>query len=264
MRADFTTIKVELNDFIAEVQLAQPATLNAVSIRMHDELTEAFAQLSSVRELRAVLFSAQGRIFCAGGDFNLILDDRAHPERRAQMEASARALFNALTQFPVPIVACLHGDTIGLGATLVLACDAVVASRTARISDPHVVIGLAAGDGGCVLWPHLMGSLRARRYLLTGDRLSAPEAHAMGLITDLVDTPDEVYPAASALAQRIATLPPLGVQATKRALNHAARARADEVFDLALKLELDTFFSADVGEAIAAIRERRSGVYVGA
>ena len=264
MRADYTTIKVKSDGLIAEIQVAQPATLNAVSIEMHDELTEVFRQLSSVRDVRAVLFSAQGRVFCAGGDFNLILEDRAHPERRASMEASARALFNAITQVPVPVVASVHGDTIGLGATLVLACDAVVACRSARISDPHVVIGLAAGDGGCVLWPQLMGLLRAKRYLLSGDRLNASDAHAMGLITDLVDTSEEVYPAAAALAQRLASLPPLGVQATKRALNHAVRLRAEEVFDLALKLELDTFFSADVGEAIAAIRERRPAVYVGA
>ena len=98
MRADYTTIKVKSDGLIAEIQVAQPATLNAVSIEMHDELTEVFRQLSSVRDVRAVLFSAQGRVFCAGGDFNLILEDRAHPERRASMEASARALVHALNK----------------------------------------------------------------------------------------------------------------------------------------------------------------------
>jgi enoyl-CoA hydratase len=248
---------------LAEIHLACPGKRNAISNTMHAELIRAFLALRDIPGLRAAVFAAQGKVFCAGGDFELILEDRAHPHKRQALAENARQLYKAVTELPVPIVAALQGDAVGLGATLALGCDAIVACRTARISDPHVVIGLAAGDGGCVLWPQLAGLLRAKRYLLSGDRLSAVDAHAMGLVTDLVDTADAVYPAALALAQRIAALPPLAVQATKRALNHGARLRAAEVFDIALELEIDTLFSKDVGEAIAAIRERRPGQFEG-
>jgi enoyl-CoA hydratase len=160
-------------------------------------------------------------------------------------------------------VVALHGDAIGLGATVTLACDAVVASRSAGLSDPHVAIGLVAGDGGCVVWPAAAGMLRAKRYLLTGDRLGAEDAWAMGLVTDLVDGPDDVLPAARALAARIAALPPLAVQGTKRALNRALAQRAGEVLDLSFALEGASMASSDLLEAIAAFKERRPPHYTG-
>jgi enoyl-CoA hydratase len=145
---------------------------------------------------------------------------------------------------------------------MVLGCDAVVASHTATfLADPHVVVGLAAGDGGCLVWPQSMGMLRAKRYLLTGDRLSAEDARTFGLVTDIVDEPSEVLPAARALADRIAALPPLAVQHTKRALNNVMRARAAEVLDVAMAYETVTVQSKDIQEAIAAAKEGRSGVY---
>jgi enoyl-CoA hydratase len=98
---------------------------------------------------------------------------------------------------------------MGLGATIVLATDAVVAARGAGLSDPHVAVGLVAGDGGCVVWPASAGMLRAKRHLLAGDRLPAEDAFMLGLVTDLVDTAEETLPAARSLAQRMAALPPL-------------------------------------------------------
>jgi enoyl-CoA hydratase len=142
-----------------------------------------------------------------------------------------------------------------------MATDAVVAAKSARISDPHVVIGLAAGDGGCVAWPLHVGLLRAKRYLLTGDRLTAEDAHRIGVVTDLVETPAEALPAARALAARIAALPPLAVQATKRTLNQVFRNRLEEVFELGLAYEMDTFVSEDLVEAITAFRQKRAPTF---
>jgi enoyl-CoA hydratase len=108
-----------------------------------------------------------------------------------------------------------------------------------------------------------MGLLRAKRYLLTGDRLPAEEAYRFGLVTDLVDEPDDALPAARALAARLAALPPLAVQGTKRALANVMRARASEVVDFAFALEIASAASDDLLEAIAAFKERRPGVYQG-
>jgi enoyl-CoA hydratase len=157
----------------------------------------------------------------------------------------------------------LKGGALGLGATVALTCDAVVASRTAFISDPHVLVGLVAGDGGCLMFPLTMGMLRAKRYLLTGDRLGAEEAWSLGLVTDLVDTPDDAHPAAMALAQRIAALPPLAVQGTKRVLNRIVQQRYGEIGELAFALEDRSMVADDVLEAIDAWKDRRPGNFKG-
>jgi enoyl-CoA hydratase len=124
-------------------------------------------------------------------------------------------------------------------------------------------VGLAAGDGGCLVWPISAGAMRAKRHLLTGDPITAEEAHALGLVTDLVAEPEDVLPTARALADRIAALPPLAVQGTKRALNHLIRQRYAEVMELSSAIEYETLISADLREAVAAIRDRKTPSYEG-
>jgi enoyl-CoA hydratase len=257
------TLSFSVDGHIAEITLTRPEVLNRFDFELHTALTEVLLELRQHRDLRAVVLASTGKVFSAGGDFELMLACHEDGARRMQAVDEGRLLFNLLADVSLPIVVALQGDAIGLGATVVLACDAVVASRTASISDPHVAIGLVAGDGGCVVWPAAAGLLRAKRYLLTGDRLGASEAWAMGLVTDLVDTPDDVLPAARALAARIAALPPLAVQGTKRALNRVLQERAGEVLDLSFALEAASMASEDLTEAIAAFKERRPPNYQG-
>jgi len=142
-------------------------------------------------------------------------------------------------------------------------CDVVVAARAAKLADTHVKIGLVAGDGGCLVWPQAAGMLRARRHLLTGDALDATTAYQLGMVTDIVEEPDDALPCAREIATRIAALPPLAVQGTKRALNHVTSLRADEVVPLAFELEEHTLTSDDLLEGIAAFREGREANFVG-
>jgi len=259
----FKTIEVRVEGHVAEIVLNQPASHNSVTHAMHFEIKDAFLAMRAEAEVRAIVFGSTGKSFSAGGNFDEILADREDAVRRNAMRAQVRPLLLAIADSHIPVITALQGDAVGLGATLMMGTDAVVAAKTARISDPHVVIGLAAGDGGCVGWPLHVGLLRAKRYLLTGDRLTAEDAHRMGLVTDLVETPAEVMPAARALAAHIAALPPLAVQATKRALNQVFRHRFEQVFEQGLAYEMDTFVSDDVVEAIAAFRERRPPKYTG-
>jgi enoyl-CoA hydratase len=143
----------------------------------------------------------------------------------------------------------------------VLGCDIIVASRTARLADPHVKVGLVAGDGGCLVWPASIGIHRAKRYLLTGDLLSAEDAWKFGLVTDLVDTAEECMPAARKIAERITGLPPIAVRGTKRSLNALLKARARETFDLSMAYELQSAGSEDILEAVRALKEKRKPVY---
>jgi len=259
----FETIIVDIADGVAEVTLDRPDQHNTFTHQLHRELKEAFETLPRHGDVRAILLGAKGKTFSAGGDFDLILADREDDRQRRAMAAEGRALLMAVGDCPVPVVAALQGDAVGLGATLLLACDAVVASRNVQISDPHVVIGLVAGDGGCIVWPLNTSFMLAKRYLLTGDRVSAEDARSMGLFSDLVDERNEVAPAARALAGRLAALPPLAVQGTKRAMNQIFRQRMAALFDFGMAAEMETFKSDDLVEAISAFKERRPPKYTG-
>lgn len=260
---DYETLTYAVSGGVAEITLTRPELLNRADDALHTELTQAMGRLRGDTAARAAVLASTGKVFSAGGDFDLMKTAQADMATRQRIVDDGRKLLEALVAIPQPLVVALHGAAIGLGATIVLTADAIVAARSASLSDPHVLMGLVAGDGGCVVWPQAVGMLRARRYLLTGDAVGAETAHAWGLVTDLVDAPDDVLPAARALAQRIAALPPLAVQGTKRALNRVTQQRAGEVLDLSLANEETTLASADLLEAIAAFQERRPGHYEG-
>jgi len=263
LETEWPGVRLVADGEVAELTLCRPEVLNRVDAEVHESLQGAFGALAALDGLRAVVFASTGKAFSAGGDFDFILRQNADPDGRRHMVRDALGLLGALLDVPVPVVVALQGDAMGLGATLVLGADAVVAARRARLADPHVMVGLVAGDGGCLVWPQSAGLLTAKRYLLTGDALDGETALRAGLVTDLVDNPDEVLPAARALAGRIAALPPLAVQGTKRALNALQRARFAEVMELSATLEAASLASADVREAVAALRERRPGRYQG-
>jgi enoyl-CoA hydratase len=257
------TYTVDQHGAVAVLTLSRPELLNRFDAELHTELTVGLRSLRGERSVRAIVLASTGSVFSAGGDFELMTEAHASIENRLRIADDGRQLFGTLVDMPQPVIVALHGDAIGLGASLVLVCDAVVAARGVRISDPHVRMGLVAGDGGCVAWPGAVGVLRARRYLLTGDAVDAEEAWQWGMVTDLVDSAADVLPAALALAERIAALPPLAVQGTKRALNRLVQHRTSEVLDLSLAQEVVTLGSDDLMEAIAAFKEKRPGRFTG-
>ena len=248
---------------VSEISLVRPKLLNRFDNQLQIELATALEELAKDDNTRAIVLGSSGKAFSAGGDFALMR--AAHDDadsRRDTVEAGLR-LLRSFSGLPQPIVAAVQGPAIGLGATVALMCDVVVAARAAKLADTHVKIGLVAGDGGCLVWPQAAGMLRARRHLLTGDALDATTAYQLGMVTDIVEEPDDALPRAREIATRIAALPPLAVQGTKRALNHVTSLRADEVVPLAFELEEHTLTSDDLLEGIAAFREGREANFVG-
>jgi enoyl-CoA hydratase/carnithine racemase len=248
---------------VSEISLVRPKLLNRFDNQLQIELATALEQLAKDDDTRAIVLGSTGKAFSAGGDFALMR--AAHDDadsRRDTVEAGLR-LLRSFSGLPQPIVAAVQGPAIGLGATVALMCDVVVAARAAKLADTHVKIGLVAGDGGCLVWPQAAGMLRARRHLLTGDALDATTAYQLGMVTDIVEEPDDALPCAREIATRIAALAPLAVQGTKRALNHVTSLRADEVVPLAFELEEHTLTSDDLLEGIAAFREGREASFVG-
>jgi enoyl-CoA hydratase len=258
---EYKSIRYEIDGHLVRLTLNRPELLNAIDDEMHNDLLSVLLEIRGEPEIRAVLFGAEGKAFSAGGDLNEVASLQADLAKRTRMCETGLRIIHALLDIPVPIVVALHGDAMGLGASIVLGCDIIVASRTARIADPHVKVGLVAGDGGCLFWPASVGMHRAKRYLLTGDLMPAEDAWKFGLVTDLVDTPEECLPAARKIAERITGLPPIAVRGTKRSLNALLKSRAREAFDLSMAYELQSGGSEDILEAVRAFKEKRKPVY---
>jgi enoyl-CoA hydratase len=264
MSTSLETLSVgSTGDGVCEISLIRPKLLNRFDNEAQIELAAVLEDLAKDEDVRAIVLGSTGKAFSAGGDFALM--QAAHDDadaRRETVDAGLR-LVRSFVALPQPIIAAVQGPAIGLGATVALMCDVVVAARTAKLADTHVRVGLVAGDGGCLVWPQAAGMMRARRYLLTGDALDAATAYQFGMVTDLVDEPDEVLPCAREIARRIGALAPLAVQGTKRALNNVTSLRAAEVVELAFELEERTLTSDDLLEGIAAFKENRAANFVG-
>ncbi|MCX2930109.1 enoyl-CoA hydratase-related protein [Mycobacterium sp. CVI_P3] len=246
-----------------EIALTRPELRNRFDNLLQVELATALRRLGDDDAVRAIVLGSTGSAFSAGGDFALMRAAHDDDEVRSETVAAGRDLLHAFLDVRQPVVVAVQGAAIGLGATVALMCDVVVAARRVKLADTHVQIGLVAGDGGCLVWPNAAGMLRAKRHLLTGDALDAETAYQIGIVTDLVDDPDQALPCARMIAERIAALPPMAVQGTKKALNHVVKLRAAEVVDLAFGLEDQTLASSDLLEGIAAFQERRAPSFTG-
>lgn len=261
--SSYEAVTVERAGGVVTVTLCRPELQNRFDATLVRELVRVLRDLHDDSEARAVVLASSGKVFSAGGDFEMMHTVNSDPRARAELIDNARVFFTTLLDLPQPVIAAMQGAAMGAGANVALACDLVVASRNVKIADTHASIGLVAGEGGAIFWPLSVGLHRARRHLLTGDPLDAEAAERYGLVTDLVDEPPDVLPAATVLAERIAAMPPLSIRGTKRLLSRIAQARAAELLDLGLILEERTLASNDLLEAVAAFKERRPGKYEG-
>lgn len=263
MANEYAGMSIERNGDVVEMTFTRPELLNRIDDEMHVALSDAFRQLDGDPGVRAVILASTGKVFSAGGDFDLMMAKHENLAVRWQKSSDGIRLLTALLDVRVPVIVAMHGDAIGIGASIVLACDAVITHPAARLSDPHVKVGLVAADGGALVWPVSVGMMRAKKHLLTGDPVTGQEAYEMGLVTELVPTSEEVLGAARAFAQRIAELPPLAVQGTKRTLNRALHARLSEVIELGFAYQLSALSSDDLVEAIDSFKEKRKPNYKG-
>ncbi|HEX4946169.1 MAG TPA: enoyl-CoA hydratase-related protein [Blastocatellia bacterium] len=235
--------------------------LNAVNEALHHDLTRLFAELQQERAARAILLTGAGKAFSAGGDFNWF-PTLQEPGQLEALRLDAKQLIWDLLDVHLPIVCALNGHAIGLGASIALFCDVIFMAESATLADPHVKVGIVAGDGGTVAWPLAIGPARAKQYLLTGDPVTASEAERLGLVNKVV--PDDKLPdEALAFAQRLAAGAPLAVQYTKLAVNKLIKDALNVSFDTATTLEIVTFKSEDHQEALAALKEKRAPKFTG-
>jgi enoyl-CoA hydratase len=257
------TVKLERSGHLLIATIdRRDSAVNAVDAQLHDDLAALFHGLKQHADARAiVLTGGDKRAFSAGGDFDWFPQLR-RVEALDSLRRSAKQMIWDLLDVEVPIVAALNGSAAGLGASVALLCDVIVMSERAVIVDPHVNVGLVAGDGGTAVWPLLLGPLAAKRHLLLGEPLTAAEALRLGVAAE-VCSPDAVNDRAIVWAERLAALPPLAVRGTKLAINaHLKRALLDS-FDLATALEVPCFLSHDHAEAVDAIQQHRKPQFEG-
>lgn len=256
------SVLVEHIGEVVVVTLNRPDRLNAVNAAMQAELADVFSALDT-DESSAVVVTGAGRGFCAGGDIKTMRGRRVTGSHRpAQVRSAGRRLVDAVLGVEKPIVAAVNGPAVGLGATIALLCDVVVMSDDAVIGDGHVNVGLVAGDGGPMLFPLLVGPMRAKELLMTGRLVKGPEAVALGLVSRSVPA-GEVVGDAMAAAVELAALPPYAVRATKAVVNRYLQWMTHEVIDVALAYEQISKASDDHQEALAAREEKRAPKFTG-
>src|SRR6516165_1483395 len=250
-------IRVEAEGPVRIVTLSRPDSLNAVNGELHRALAEVFGQLSEDREARVAVLTGDGRAFSAGGDFGLLDRMTNDVELRRDTLAEGREIVLSMLRCRIPLVAAVNGPAVGLGCSVIALSDVVYMAESAYLSDPHVMVGLVAADGGPLTWPLHTSLLLAKEYAFTGDRISAARAREIGLANHVC--PDgEVLSAALAAAHKIAKLPRQAVEATKRILNlHVERAVLATI-DFALAAETESFETDDLRANVTRFLERSS------
>jgi enoyl-CoA hydratase len=255
----YETILIDKQDGIAVLTLNRPERLNAVNGAMHSELMQLFLDIQADTDVRAAVLTGAGRAFCAGGDFS---GASMASKSGLSMMQEARRIVDNLLDLEKPIIAAVNGHAVGLGATIALTCDVVFAARSAKIGDPHVRMGITAGDGGAVIWPLLVGPNRAKEYLMTGDLMTAEEAGAMGLVNHVTDD-GQALDEAMALARRLASGASYAIQSTKVAVNKTIKLISNTVLPLSLAVEEISMTTEDHREAVRAFQEKREPKFTG-
>jgi enoyl-CoA hydratase len=261
------TITLERDGHVLTATIDHPdSAMNAVDARLHRDFAELFALLKRgddavVAGARAIVLTGSGRAFSAGGDMSWFPTLRS-PDRLTRLRREGKQIIWDQLDVEIPIVCALNGPAVGLGASIALMCDVIVMADTAAIIDPHVQVGLVAGDGGAAIWPLLLGPIAAKRHLMLGEPLSADEALRAGVAAQTC-TADEVAVVARHWADRIAAQAPMAVQGTKIAVNQQIKHALLTSFDVSMAMEMSCFVSEDHAEAVAAFVEKRTPVFAG-
>lgn len=232
--SNYKYILVERVGKILRLTLNRPERLNAVTPEMHTELANIFRDVRYDREAAVVTLTGAGRGFCAGADIKAPL-----PTEKEQMDIvfrEAREILVNILEIDQPIISAVNGPATGLGATLALFPDIVIASDRARIGDTHVKVGLAAGDGGAVIWPLLIGVNRAKELLMTGRILTALEAKEIGLVNHVVPH-DDLDGKVMEMAMELANGHQSAIRSTKKAVNLYIKWMLNQVFDYSCVME---------------------------
>jgi cyclohexa-1,5-dienecarbonyl-CoA hydratase len=248
-------VALERRGHVAVVTLRRPQALNAITAAMADAAQELLKELAADRGVWVVVLAAEGeRAFCVGAD----LAERSGmtPEQLVARRASLRRLFTTVRETPQPTIAGVFGHVLGGGFELALGCDLIVAADDATFGLPEARVGLVPAGGGTYLLPRAIGPARARELIFTGRRLDAAEAHALGLVAEVVPRAglDE---AVAALADRIAESSPVSTRLAKAAMRRAHLGAEEAAIEAEEEALAEANRSRDAEEGVRAFGEKR-------
>ncbi len=234
------------------IELNRPEQRNAASEALHTALAGVWDHVAADDEVRAVVLTGRGRAFSAGGDFHVMTRVQRDEAFREQNIDEARRIITGMVRCPVPVITAVNGPAVGLGCSLALLSDMVLMAEGAYLADPHVQVGLVAGDGGAMVLPLIVGPARARELLFLGERVSGEEAVRLGLANRVVPR-DKLLAEAMDLARRLAALPAGALRGTKRAVNLHLEHAMSTVMETALAAERDSMASPEHAAIVAGL-----------
>jgi enoyl-CoA hydratase/carnithine racemase len=248
-------IDVRADGPVRVVTLNRPESLNAVNDALHSGLARLWPRLSEDSGVRAAVLTGSGQTFSAGGDFAYLAELGRDRDLRARTIAHGRDLVLGLARCRVPVIAAVNGPAVGLGCSLIALSDVVYMAETAYLADPHVQVGLVAADGGPLTWPLHTSLLVAKEYALTGAKIPAARAVALGLANHVAADP---LAEAMACARRICGLPRQAVESTKRVLNLQLERAVLATLDFAMAAEEQSFGTEDFRAVITRLTEGKA------
>ena len=261
----YENILFDSRDGIARLTLNRPDKLNSFNVAMHEEVRKALALVAVDCSVRVLVLTGAGRGFCAGQDLSdrSVAPGAAAPDLGESIEKYYGPLVLALRRLPIPVICAVNGVAAGAGANIPLACDIVLAARSASFVEAFCKLGLIPDTGGTYFLPRLLGSARATALAMLGDKLSAEQAAAWGLIWKCVDD-DQLAAETDALARHFAQAPTLGLARTKQALQASGLNSLETQLDLERDFMRELGRSADYREGVAAFTEKRAPRFTGA
>ena len=258
-----SSVLVSLESGVLAVTLNRPDRLNAFNPEMHKELRKALERALDEAAVRAVLLTGAGRGFCAGQDLSeRNVSSEAPIDLSVSLGSHYNPLVRRLRELPKPVVCAVNGVAAGAGANIALACDLVIAARSASFVQSFARLGLVPDSGGTWFLPRLAGSARAMGLALLGEKISAEQAQQWGLIWKVVEDADLVKEA-EALARSLAQGPTKGYGLVKKALNASWGNSLDAQLELERDLQREAGLSQDYREGVAAFMQKRKPDYKG-
>jgi enoyl-CoA hydratase len=244
------------DDGVLVVVINKPEVLNATDASLHRQLADVWREVSRDPEVRVAIITGAGRAFSAGGDLAMIEDAVGDFAGAAMLMREARDLVQGVADCEKPIISAINGVAVGAGLVVGLMADISIMSESARFTDGHLRLGVAAGDHAAMLWPLLCGLARARYYLLTSDFIDGREAERIGLVSRCVPA-GELMDEALRVARKLADGPQMAARWTKKALNGWLEL-AGPIFEASLGYEMLCFLGDEAAEGVRALREKRS------
>jgi enoyl-CoA hydratase len=253
---NFSKLLIERRGKAVYATLNRPELLNCVNGELDRDLMRLFWEFDLDEESEVLVLTGAGRAFSAGGDIAYLRENLDIRKFMQGIKQGKKILHNML-QCEKPIIARVNGDAMGLGATIALFSDIVIADETARIADPHVSVGLAAGDGGAIIWPQLVGYARAKRYLLSGERITGREAADIGLIAFAVPASELDAKVDEWVRKFTDNVASRAIRYTKTSINIGLQQVLNSMVDAGFAYEMASGQTADHAEAIEAFAAKR-------